>query len=167
MAAKELASELIKFFEGCELEAYLCPARIWTIGVGSTKGVHEGMVITEEEATQRLYEDMHDSQKRIDRLVKIKLAPHEHAALLSLGFNVSYNSSIKLAGYLNGDKELFKKKLLLYCKGGGKVLKGLKIRRIAERLLFEERPWKDIATKMQKMSIEEIEDYSHKLFAGV
>ena len=31
--------ELIKHFEGCELKAYKCPAGVWTIGYGSTKGV--------------------------------------------------------------------------------------------------------------------------------
>ena len=34
--------DLIKHFEGCELEAYLCPANVWTIGYGHTKGVYEG-----------------------------------------------------------------------------------------------------------------------------
>ena len=38
---------LIKHFEGCELEAYKCPAGVWTIGYGHIKGVQEGDVITE------------------------------------------------------------------------------------------------------------------------
>ena len=33
---------LIKFFEGCELEAYKCPAGVWTIGYGHSKDVKEG-----------------------------------------------------------------------------------------------------------------------------
>jgi len=33
---------LIKKFEGCELEAYLCPAGVWTICYGHTKDVKEG-----------------------------------------------------------------------------------------------------------------------------
>ena len=28
--------ELIKYFEGCKLEAYKCPAGKWTIGIGAT-----------------------------------------------------------------------------------------------------------------------------------
>ena len=28
--------ELIKHFEGCELEAYKCAAGVWTIGYGTT-----------------------------------------------------------------------------------------------------------------------------------
>ena len=30
---------LIKKFEGLELNAYKCPAGVWTIGYGHTKGV--------------------------------------------------------------------------------------------------------------------------------
>ena len=33
---------LIKKFEGFESEAYKCPANVWTIGYGHTKGVKEG-----------------------------------------------------------------------------------------------------------------------------
>ena len=38
--------DLIKHFEGCELYAYKCPAGVWTIGYGHTKGVEPGMQIT-------------------------------------------------------------------------------------------------------------------------
>ena len=36
--------DLIKHFEGCELEAYKCAAGVWTIGYGHTKDVQEGDV---------------------------------------------------------------------------------------------------------------------------
>ena len=41
---------LIKKFEGCELESYICPAGVWTIGYGTTKNVIEGMKITGNQA---------------------------------------------------------------------------------------------------------------------
>ena len=41
---------LIKFFEGCELEAYKCPAGVWTIGYGHTKDVKEGDKINKASA---------------------------------------------------------------------------------------------------------------------
>ena len=50
--------ELIKHFEGCELKAYLCPAGVWTIGYGHTKGVKEGDVITAEEADAMLLAEL-------------------------------------------------------------------------------------------------------------
>ena len=37
---------LIKKYEGCQLKAYKCPAGVWTVGVGHTRGVKEGMTIT-------------------------------------------------------------------------------------------------------------------------
>lgn len=39
-------------FEGLRLKAYKCPAGVWTIGAGRTKGVKEGMTITREEAIE-------------------------------------------------------------------------------------------------------------------
>ena len=41
---------IIKKFEGCELEAYKCAAGVWTIGYGHTKDVQEGDKWTEEKA---------------------------------------------------------------------------------------------------------------------
>jgi GH24 family phage-related lysozyme (muramidase) len=42
--------DLIKHFEGCELEAYKCAAGVWTIGYGHTKDVQEGDVWNKEKA---------------------------------------------------------------------------------------------------------------------
>ena len=50
--------ELIKSYEGCRLQAYLCPAGAWTIGWGHTAGVYEGQVITQEEADRMFLEDV-------------------------------------------------------------------------------------------------------------
>ena len=50
--------DLIKHFEGCELQAYKCPAGVWTIGYGHIKGVSEGMTITQDEAEQMLKDEM-------------------------------------------------------------------------------------------------------------
>ena len=46
--------ELIKHFEGCELEAYKCAADVVTIGYGHTKTAEEGMVIDQAEADRLL-----------------------------------------------------------------------------------------------------------------
>lgn len=45
---------LIKKFEGCKLESYLCAANVPTIGYGSTKGVKMGMNISQEQAEELL-----------------------------------------------------------------------------------------------------------------
>ena len=49
---------LIKKFEGCELEAYKCPAGVWTIGYGHTKNVREGMTISKEQADNMLLNEL-------------------------------------------------------------------------------------------------------------
>jgi len=46
MKASRAAIELIKRFESLQLDAYLCPAGVWTIGWGHTAGVEPGMRIT-------------------------------------------------------------------------------------------------------------------------
>ena len=44
----ESAMDFIEAWEGCRLQAYKCPAGIWTIGVGHTKDVTEHDEITYE-----------------------------------------------------------------------------------------------------------------------
>ena len=39
--ASEILIEALKGFEGCRLRAYKCPAGVWTIGYGHTKGVKD------------------------------------------------------------------------------------------------------------------------------
>ena len=46
--------DLIKHFEGCELESYLCSAGVLTIGYGTTKNVVDGMKITQHQAEELL-----------------------------------------------------------------------------------------------------------------
>ena len=50
--------DLIKQFEGLKLNAYKCPAGIWTIGWGHTgKDVFKGIKINEKEAQIFLLND--------------------------------------------------------------------------------------------------------------
>ena len=58
---------MIKSFEGCRLEAYKCPAGVWTIGYGHTAGVKQGMKITLEEADKFLREDVEKFEKKVDK----------------------------------------------------------------------------------------------------
>lgn len=40
MSVSDRGVELIAKYEGCRLEAYKCPAGVWTIGYGHTEGVY-------------------------------------------------------------------------------------------------------------------------------
>lgn len=158
-------SDLIKHFEQCRLEAYRDSASVLTIGWGSTKDVKEGMRITQEEADRRLDLDLYDAEMRVKKAIPdlyYTLTQNEKEALISLAFNL--RSFEALVNHLKKDKELFKRKMLLYCRDIQKnYLKGLKIRRIAERLLFEGRDW-TIAKDLQRKPISEILEEEKKLF---
>lgn len=54
MTALEILVKLIRDSEGCVLTSYKCPAGIWTIGYGQTKGIKEGMVWTQTQADEDL-----------------------------------------------------------------------------------------------------------------
>lgn len=157
--------EIIKHFEDCRLEAYQDSAGVWTIGYGSTKNVRQGMKITQEEADRRLDLDLYDAEMRVKKAIPdlyYTLTQNEKEALISLAFNLrSFEALVK---HLKKDKELFKKKMLLYCKDvEGNFLKGLKVRRIAERLLFEGKNWV-VAKDLQRKPISEILEEEKKLF---
>lgn len=162
----ELATELITHFEGFRTTAYQDSANIWTIGYGSTKNVYKGMTITKQQAVELLKQDLADSTERIKR-VKIPLSDNEMACIISIGFNMTLKSYNKLVDYLNQDKKLFAEKLLLYSKDvAGNYLKGLLIRRMAERLLFEGKDWKKFTEWAQKKetSVDDINDRKEILF---
>lgn len=78
---------LIKRFEGLYLESYLCPAKVWTIGYGHTKGVVKGQKITEEEAEDFLKKDLAAAEKTVNSL-NVQLTQNQFDALVSFVFNL-------------------------------------------------------------------------------
>lgn len=162
----QAAYEFIKFFEGEKLEAYQCPAKIWTIGVGHTKGVKRGMVITKEQSRSFFEQDLADSLHVIRANVRVETTDNEEIALLSQAYNLTNKSFVKLAEYFNHDKDLWREKTLLYANDVlGNKLKGLYIRRIAEYLISLDKPWQFEAMKMQKISVPEITKYFNALIS--
>lgn len=130
---------LVKKYEGLKLRAYRCPAGVWTVGYGSTKGVHEGMVITQDEADRRLRDDLGEAERAVETLVTAPLHDNEFAALVSFVFNLGAGAFAKstLRKLINEKQNLvasleFKR----WNKAGGKVLPGLVARRAEERTLF-------------------------------
>ena len=73
MQISEEGLSIIKKFEGCELESYLCPAGVWTIGYGHTKGVKEGDKINKEEAEYLLQEEMIEYESYVNDYVEVPL----------------------------------------------------------------------------------------------
>lgn len=139
--ALEQAIEIIKRFEGCRLTAYRCPAGVWTIGWGETRGVREGDVWTQEQADQVLRERvgqfMLATLKRCPQL--FIEPPARSVGCTSLAYNIgtgafgasSVSRYTKRRDYLRAADSF-----LLWNKAGGRVLRGLALRRQAERTVY-------------------------------
>ena len=131
--------ELIKHFEGCELNAYKCPAGVWTIGYGHIKGVSEGMSITQEQAEQMLLDELKEYENYINELVTVNLSQNQFDALVSWVYNLgpaNLQSSTLLKVLNSGDYSGVPAQIERWNKAGGKVLEGLIRRREAESALF-------------------------------
>lgn len=138
---------LIKKYEGCELEAYLCPAGVLTIGYGHIKNVKEGDTITQEEANDMLLHEMVEYEEYINELVKVDLQQYQFDALCSWVFNLGPTnliSSTLLKVLNNKDYEGVPTQIKRWNKSNGEVLEGLVKRREAEALLFENKPWENV-----------------------
>lgn len=126
-------------FEGLRLTAYKCPAGVWTIGFGHTKGVKQGDVITKDQAMQYLHDDMVDAINAVNKQVKVPMTQGQFDALVDFTFNLGEGalSRSTLLTYVNaknfaGAALEFHK----WNKAGGKELAGLTRRRKAEAELF-------------------------------
>ena len=132
--------KLIKNFEGCRLEAYKCPAGVWTIGYGHTGAeVHAGLKITQEQANKYLKNDLLIHCNNVSRLVKKPLTQNQFDALVSFEYNVGYGNfaSSTMLKLLNQGK--YSEAALQFGRwvyANKKVLAGLVKRRQAEKDLF-------------------------------
>ena len=132
--------DLIKSFEGLKLRAYLCPAKVWTIGFGST-GPHvtPGKVITEAQADELLQDDLDRFEAAVTRLVTVPLTQNQYDALVSFAFNVGISALERSTLLKRVNAKLFDQARAEFGKwnrGGGRVLAGLTRRRAAEAALF-------------------------------
>ena len=140
MKTSQRGIKLIKQFEGVRLTAYRCPAGVYTIGYGHTRGVKRGMKITEEEASAFLAADLRNSEKAVERYDSVyHWNQNEFDALVSFTFNCGAANLRALLRNGRRNRSQIAETLPLYRKAGGKVLKGLERRRAAEKALFLER----------------------------
>lgn len=147
MEVSKRGQALLHHHEGLRLEAYLCPAGVWTIGYGTTRidgrPVRPGERITKAEAERLFREDLRRFEKSVSSLVKVPMTQGQFDALVSFAYNVGVNAfrNSTLLRLLNkGDFQGAADQLPRWNKGGGKVLTGLVRRREDERQLFLETP---------------------------
>ena len=134
------AASFVAQFEGLELKAYRCPAGIWTIGYGHTgSDVHEGQVITKDEALALLGKDLASHVLQASGYIAVDVTQNQFIALTSFIYNIgvgAFRDSTLLKLLNRGDIQGAADQFLLWNKAGGKVLAGLTRRREAERALF-------------------------------
>ena len=130
---------LIKQWEGLRLEAYLCPANVWTIGYGHTLTAKSGMSITEAEASNLLRGDLARFQRCVESAVQVPLNDNQFAALVSFCFNVgegAFRGSTLLRKLNAGNYDAVPSELARWNKIGKNVSAGLTNRRAAEAGLW-------------------------------
>ncbi len=149
--------DLIKAFEGCHNQPYLCPAKLWTVGYGHVLYPEQARLKADERPSYPLkteHNRVWDADE-IDALLEtdllkfkagvLRLCPaaadsESHlAALVSFSFNVglgNLQASTLRMKYNRGDFEGAADEFLKWRKSNGVVLAGLERRRKAERYLF-------------------------------
>lgn len=137
------AVRLAKDSEGLRLAAYPDPgsgAEPYTVGYGSTTGVHKGDVITLDQAEARLDRDLANAAAAVNKAVTVTLTQGQFDALCDFVFNLgagNLNSSTLLKKLNTGDYSGAAAEFPKWVKASGKILPGLVKRRDAERALFE------------------------------
>ena len=131
--------DLIKKYEGLRLEAYKCPAGVWTIGYGHTKGVVKGTKITKEEAEQLLKQDVSIVELQVVNTVG-KLKACKIDALVSFAYNVGVaafrRSTLCRKVKANSDDPAIRNEFMKWIYAGGKKLQGLERRRKEEAEMY-------------------------------
>ena len=157
MRVGDAGKQLIKVFEGVHRRPYLCPALLWTIGVGRVLYPEQNKLKMGERKAYPLKPE-HDkewSDEAIDLLFDadllrfesgvLRLCPDSVAsqsqfdALVAFAFNCglgALQASTLRRLYNAGDIEGAAAEFPKWNKGGGKVLPGLTRRRLAEQALF-------------------------------
>ncbi len=148
MKISQKGLDLIKKFEGFRNTAYLCPAKVWTIGYGATyypngKRVQAGDKITEAEASKLLFDMANKNYALpVDKMTRDDITQNQFDALVSLVYNIGVGNFQKSTVLRLVNKNPKDPKIadafMMWNIGGGKVLPGLVRRRKEESKLYYE-----------------------------
>lgn len=135
MRISELAFEQIKEFEGVRLTAYKCPAGVWTIGYGHTKGVRAGQTISLAQAESLLRGDILPCEQYV-RGLGLTLTQGQFDALVDFAFNLGIgaleSSTLLEKIRADADEQEVRRQFARWVYAGGVRLKGLERRRTWE-----------------------------------
>ena len=145
--ALEITAALCRTFEGLYLKPYLCPALVPTIGIGST---------LYEDGTKVTLQDAPITAERAEAILKLTLArdylpgvvkaspgllksASRLGAIVDFAYNCGvprYRASTLRKRVDSEDWPGARFEIQKWCRGGGKELRGLKLRRTAEAALI-------------------------------
>jgi lysozyme len=141
------AIELIKYYEGLYLETYLCPAKVATIGYGTTvypngDVVKLGDKITKEEAEVYLQYEIKKIEKQFDmeQYYRYGLNIDQYDACISFIYNLgigNFSKSTLLKKIkVDPNDPSIEQEFMKWINANGKPLEGLRRRRHSEWVLY-------------------------------
>lgn len=151
MKVSDKGVALVAGFEGFRSHAYQDQVGVWTVGYGETwlgaRRVQKGDFMNMAEAADRLRARLdRDFAPAVEKACArapgvLTLNQAQFDACCSLAYNigtVGFAGSTVARKVRAGELGAAANAFLLWCKAGGKVLRGLQVRRAAERKLFLE-----------------------------
>jgi lysozyme len=136
---------LVRAFEGFHHLPYLCPALVWTIGYGATRGPDGSRVtpetapICEDQSETLLARDLSAAADAVDRLVTAQINERQRAALASFAYNLGTGAlrcSTLMRRVNERDWNDVPAQFMRWTFAGGRQLSGLMRRRRAEAELW-------------------------------
>lgn len=142
MTTEQKGIALIKKWEACKLDAYICPAGKVTIGWGNTfyedgSKVKIGDKITQARADQLFQNVVTKFERIVTKNIKVPITQNQFDALVSHTWNTGGSSTLfELINRKAGEKYIRDWFETKYITSNGKVLKGLVSRRKEEANLY-------------------------------
>lgn len=129
------------------VEAYLCPAKVWTIGWGATGKdpfhggmIRKGTVWTRAQCDLRFEQHLAQFEAAVSEGIgKAPTSQAQFDAMVALTYNIGeagFRRSTVLRRHVAGDFDGAARAFLMWNKAGGRVLRGLTRRREAEAKLY-------------------------------
>lgn len=139
MRTSQSGINLIKSFESLRLKAYKCPAGVWTIGYGHTKGVKPGDVVDMQKAELLLADDLRELEAVVNWECP-NVNQNQFDALVSFVFNCGTGSFLKSTLFkcvkVNPQNQNIRYEFGRWTRSKGVELAGLIRRRKAETELY-------------------------------
>ena len=154
MQTNDAGLHIIKICEGFRRRPYFDVGGVVTVGFGTTRGCDDRRLtmdmapITRADAEAFLKRDVVATEGFVSRLVKVDLNENEFSSLVSFTYNVGAGNlqRSKLRMKLNrGNRAGAADEFQWWRRAGGRIYRGLVIRRAMERELFLDETFDDIS----------------------